>query len=95
MNARKRHYLAQLVCDYLAKQNIEVTQVTARDIVNFHHLPRTYSHSISAVLKHLYYIDAKKNDYGFSVVEREGLKGDDAPYRFTIQVTKQHMVIER
>jgi hypothetical protein len=90
MNAKKRYLIARYILSYLISQNMDRVQISARDIVNFHHLPKMSSHSISAFLNTLYLNATSENYFGFEVIGRQDLKKSGDPYRFTIK--KQRMV---
>lgn len=75
--------MANLVYSYLREQNCSPIQLKARDIVNFHQLPKGYSKSISAFLNHVYN-NSKVKDFGFYISEKQGSKGGKDPYRYSV-----------
>jgi hypothetical protein len=82
----KRFYIAQLIRDYLVKQQLTRLDATARDIVNVLHLPNGYVFSVSGFLNFLYRNQMSKSRYGFCIVRSPIYRKSGYPHRYTIEL---------
>jgi len=81
-----RFYIAQLIRNYLVQNQLTRMEATAREIVNFHHLPNKYVFSVSGFLNFLYRNHMSKSRYGFCIVRSQTHRKSGYPHRYIIEL---------
>ena len=85
-----RYHIAQLICDYLIRQNLKHTEASAQDIADFHQLSSESTRSIRALLQSIYGNNLRKSRFGFHIlesplIEKGGYRGG-YPHRYIIEL---------
>ena len=86
MNSLKRWHIADLILEYLESQPLHYVEVSARDIVNFHGMPRNLCIPVSALLKQICLHKGMHTKYGFRVIKLWNSKSTKYPNRYTIKL---------
>lgn len=84
------YHIAQLICDYLIRQNLTRADATAQNIADFHQLSSESAQSIRALLQSIYGNNFRKSGYGFNIlgslpIEKGGYHGTYPP-RYSIEL---------
>ena len=87
MKSDKRLRALQIIYNYLDMQHLDRVEVTASDIVNFHHLPREHSYTLAATMRYVH--DSKKTINGFRVTEMRDFRKEGYPTKYTIELVKE------
>jgi len=85
-----RYHIAQLICDYLIRQNLTHADASAQNIADFHHLSSESTRSIKALLQSIYGNNLRKSGNGFNIlgsppIKKGGYQGSYPP-RYTIEL---------
>jgi len=88
MAMNQRFYIAQLIRNFLIQNDLTRMEATAREIVNYNHLPDSSVFSVSGFLNFLYRNQMSKSRYGFRIVRSPNYKKSGYPHRYTIELVE-------